>query len=84
VSRLLRYAGGIMITDNLNPHLKRALDHGVPEIDVLQGAIMTIMVEWQNKVFENKEWAEGYQDALSDIYTLCYDVIFYKQDMEKK
>ena len=41
------------------------------------------MYEWQDKKFENEQWAIGYLDAIEDIYNMCYDVIFYQSDVEK-
>jgi len=69
-----------MINEKINPHLARAIAGGVELHDVIQGEIMTRLVELQE---EGGEYSKGYNDALSDIYALCYDVIFYKQDLKK-
>ena len=71
---------------NLPAHLKKAIEANVPLIDVIHGELNNLMVQWQDKKFDinKQDWAEGYQDCLTDIYGLCYDVIFYQQDMERK
>ena len=71
---------------NLPVHLKKAIEADVSLIDVIQGEIKNLMVEWQDKKFDlnKQDWADGYQDCLTDLYTLCYDVIFYQRDMERK
>ena len=68
--------------DTLSPQMKKAIEHNVPLIDVMQGELKNIMYEWQHKKFENEQWAIGYLDAIEDIYNMCYDVIFYQSDME--
>jgi hypothetical protein len=68
------------LTREISASAKRAIDHNVPLHDVIQGEILNTMVEFQDKKFEDVAWSQGYQDALADIYRLCYDVIFYNQD----
>jgi hypothetical protein len=68
----------------LPKHLARALEAGVEPLDVVQGHIKNLMVEWQDKKTLPPNWSGGYQDCLTDLYLMCYDVIFYKQDLEKK
>jgi len=65
----------------LPEHLAKALEAGVDPIDVLQGHIKNLMVELQDVAGDN---AEGYNECLTDLYTMCYDVIFYKQDLDYK
>ena len=65
----------------LPKHLARALEAGVEPLDVVQGHIKNQMVELQD---ETGDWSEGYNECLTDLYLICYDVIFYKQDLEKK
>ena len=66
----------------LSYQIKRAIQYDIPLHDVFQGALMNTMVEMQDKVFPDKQWAEGYQDAIADMYSLCYDIVFYKKDVE--
>jgi hypothetical protein len=68
--------------DTLPAHIKKAIQYGIPLHDVIQGAIMDSMVELQDKEFKDKQYSKGYGDALSDIYSMCYDLIFYKMDVE--
>ena len=65
----------------LPEHLAKALEAGVDPIDVIQGHIKNLMVENQDDVRVGN-WFEGYQNALTDIYVTCYDIIFYKSDLE--
>ena len=56
-------------------HLIRALeDTSIPLVDILHGELKNMMYEMQNKDFDNKDWAEGYQDALVDLYCLTYNL----------
>ena len=65
----------------LPEHLAKSLEAGVDPIDVLQGHIKNLMVELQDVAGDN---AKGYNECLTDLYRMCYDVIFYKQDLEYK
>ena len=75
-----------MIKTELPENIQRAIQSGIPLHDVIHGELNNLMVQWQDKKFDinKQDWAEGYQDCLTDIYGLCYDVIFYQQDMERK
>ena len=71
---------------DLEPRIKKAIEANVPLIDVIHGELNNLMVQWQDKKFDLnlQDWADGYNDCLTDIYVLCYDVIFYQQDVERK
>ena len=56
--------------------LKAAMDIDIDLIDVMHGELKNLMLEWQEKDFEDKSYAEGYQDALVDLYTLTYQLSF--------
>ena len=73
------------MTSSLSNQAMRAIAYKVDLLDVLHGEIKVLMVEWQNKKFDSnlQDWADGYQDCLTDIYGLCYDVILYNQSLEK-
>jgi hypothetical protein len=66
----------------LDDYTKNAIKANIPLIDVMHGYLKNTMYEWESKDFEDKSYKEGYMDALADLYGLCYDVIFYKQDLE--
>jgi CTP:phosphocholine cytidylyltransferase-like protein len=81
----------------LPKHLAIALEAGVEPLDVVQGHIKNQMYEVEQKLSEytnqddeqydqtvDRLHFEGYQDCLTDLYLMCYDVIFYKQDLEKE
>ena len=63
----------------LPEHLAKALEAGVEPIDVIQGHIKNLMIEYQ---YIDTETGRVTMDTLTDLYTLCYDVIFYKSDLE--
>lgn len=71
---------------DLEPRIKKAIEANVSLIDVIHGELNNLMAQWQDKKFDLnlQDWADGYQDCLTDIYGLCYDVIFYQQDVERK
>ena len=63
----------------LPEHLAKALEAGVDPIDVIQWHIKNLMVEYQDI---DTETGRVTMDTLTDLYTLCYDIIFYKSDLE--
>lgn len=64
-------------SNDLPAHLlKAAMDIDIDLIDVMHGELKNLMFEWQEKDFEDKSYAEGYQDALVDLYTLTYQLSF--------
>lgn len=64
-------------SNDLPAHLlKAAMDTDIDLIDVMHGELKNLMFEWQEKDFEDKSYAEGYQDALVDLYTLTYQLSF--------
>ena len=81
---------------NLPDHIKKAIEANVPLIDVIQGHIKNKMWEIQceaedakndlpikeDEYYESDMYYEGYNNALTDLYTLCYNVVFYQQDLE--
>ena len=42
-----------------------------------------MMNEMQDKQFEDKQWAEGYQDCLTDLYCLTYNLSIDRQQIER-
>jgi len=81
----------------LPEHLAKALEAGVEPLDVIQGHIKNKMWEIQceaedakndlpikeDEYYESDMYYEGYNNALTDLYTLCYNVVFYQQDLER-
>jgi hypothetical protein len=62
---------------DLPAHLLKAVkDTDIDLIDIMHGELKNLMLEWQEKDFEDKSYAEGYQDALVDLYTLTYQLSF--------
>lgn len=68
----------------LPEHLERAMeDLSIPLIDILHGELKNMMNEMQDKEFEDKQWAEGYQDCLTDLYCLTYNLSIDRQQIER-
>jgi len=68
----------------LPEHLERAMeDLSIPLIDILHGELKNMMNEMQDKQFEDKQWAEGYQDCLTDLYCLTYNLSIDRQQIER-
>ena len=63
----------------LPEHLAKALEAGVDPIDVVQGHIKNLMIEYQ---YINTETGRVTMDTLTDLYNLCYYIIFYKEDIK--
>ena len=64
----------------LPEHLAKALEAGVEPFDVIQGHIKNQMYELQD---ETGDWSEGYNECLTDLYRMCYDITFYIQDLKE-
>ena len=68
----------------LPEHLESAMeDLSIPLIDILHGELKNMMNEMQDKEFEDKQWAEGYQDCLTDLYCLTYNLSIDRQQIER-
>ena len=50
----------------------------------MHGELKNLMVEWQDKEFEDKQWAEGYKDCLTDLYCLTYNLSIDRKHIEEK
>jgi hypothetical protein len=65
-------------------HLEKALeDISIPLIDIMHGELKNMMNEMQDKEFEDKQWAEGYKDCLTDLYCLTYNLSIDRQQVER-
>jgi hypothetical protein len=68
----------------LPEHLTKALeDISIPLIDIMHGELKNMMNEMQDKEFEDKQWAEGYKDCLTDLYCLTYNLSIDRQQIER-
>jgi hypothetical protein len=63
----------------LPQHLAMALEAGVEPFEVMHGHIKNQMVELQDVA---GDWSEGYNECLTDLYRMCYDITFYLQDLK--
>ena len=73
-----------MQISSLDPHLQKQVDLGSSGLDIMHGAIKSIMYEFQNKEFEDKSYQEGYMDCLTDLYSLTYDISFAIMDKQRE
>jgi hypothetical protein len=77
----------------LPPHLQRMVDLGMDGADIMHGELKVLMVEAEQQLTlaqeqedESEEamdsmertYAEGYLEALVDLYKLTYDIAFAK------
>jgi hypothetical protein len=77
--------------DAIQPHLQRMVDHGVSGIDIIHGELKNLMLlaerelEHAQAVEDETEEAmdsmertraEGYLDALVEVYKYTYDISF--------
>ena len=80
-------------TIGLPPHLQRMVDLGMDGADIMHGELKVLMVEAEQQLAlaqeqedESEEamdsmertYAEGYLEALVDLYKLTYDIAFAK------
>lgn len=68
---------------NLPDHIQRAVDNGIDPFEIMHGEILNLMIEFQDKEFEDNRWAAGYQDCLTDLRVLGYNILFAIDDKEK-
>lgn len=68
----------------LDQHLQKQVELGSSGIDIMHGALKSIMHDFQNKTFEDESYQEGYMDCLVDLYGLTYDISFAIMDNERK
>lgn len=70
-------------------HLEKALeDTSIPLIDLIHGHLKVVMLECENKLervthSDEKEWLIGYITALTDLYTLTYNLSIDRQRIEE-
>jgi hypothetical protein len=65
-------------------HLEKALeDLSIPLIDIMHGELKNRMNDMQYEEFEDKQWAEGYKDCLTDLYVLTYNLSIDRKQVER-
>ena len=82
-----------MDTTTLPPHLQRMVDLDMDGADIMHGELKVLMVEAEQQLTLAQEqeeesgeamdsmertYAEGYLEALVDLYKLTYDIAFAK------
>jgi hypothetical protein len=72
----------------MNDRLQLAVDMRVSGLDIIHGDLKNRMLEAETKLercdqADEREWLDGYMQALTDIYKLTYDLSFAIADKEK-
>jgi hypothetical protein len=72
----------------MDERLQLAVDMRVSGLDIIHGDLKNRMLEAENKLercshSDEREWLDGYMQALTDIYKLTYDLSFAIADKEK-
>ena len=72
----------------MDSRLQRLVDMGESGTDILHGELKNLMLEAENKLErcdqnDEREWLDGYMQALTDIYKLTYDLAFAISDRIK-
>jgi hypothetical protein len=72
------------------PHLEKGLeDISTPLIDLLHGHLKVLMLEGEEKLQrcdqnDEREWLDGYMQALTDMYCLTYNLSIDRKHIEEK
>jgi hypothetical protein len=74
--------------NTLDPRLQKLIDLGESGTDILHGELKNLMLEAETKLQrcdqdDEREWLDGYMQALTDIYKLTYDLAFAIADRTK-
>jgi hypothetical protein len=72
----------------MDSRLQRLVDIGESGTDILHGELKNRMLEAETKLErcdqdDEREWLDGYMEALTDIYKLTYDLSFAIGDRTK-
>jgi hypothetical protein len=72
----------------MDSRLQRLVDIGESGTDILHGELKNLMLEAETKLErcdqdDEREWLDGYMQALTDIYKLTYDLSFAIADRIK-
>jgi hypothetical protein len=71
-------------------HLEKGLeDISIPLIDLVHGHLKVTMLEGEEKLQrcdqdDEREWLDGYMQALTDIYCLTYNLSIDRKQIEEK
>ncbi len=69
--------------ERLPIHVKKAIAGGIEPFEILHGEILNTMIEFQDKKFKDVSWGEGYQEALTDMRVLGYNILFTVEEWKK-
>jgi hypothetical protein len=72
----------------MDERLQLAVDMRISGLDIIHGDLKNRMLEAETKLercdqADEREWLDGYMQALTDIYKLTYDLSFAIADKEK-
>jgi hypothetical protein len=79
------------INDEFPPHLQKLVDLGESGTDIMHGHLKNLMYECETKLIEigdsddiaDKFYHEGRMDALTEIYSMTYNLAFAISDRRK-
>ena len=71
------------------PHLEKGLeDISIPLIDLLHGHLKVVMLDCETKLErcegDEREWLDGYMEALTEVYCLTYNLSIDRKNIEEK
>lgn len=70
-------------------YLEKALENvEIPLIDLIHGHLKVVMVDCEEKLErcdqdDEREWLDGYMQALTEIYCLTYNLSIDRQQIEE-
>jgi hypothetical protein len=71
-------------------YLEKALENTeIPLIDLMHGHLKVVMVDCEEKLQrcdqdDEREWLEGYMEALTEMYCLTYNLSIDRKNIEEK
>lgn len=78
------------MTFEITPPIKNLIAEGIPFHDIIQGVVLTEIIEEQKflsevddddkEVSANYEYHRGYSDAMQKVYGFVYALVFEKED----
>ena len=70
-------------------YLEKALENvEIPLIDLIHGHLKVVMIDCEEKLErcdqdDEREWLDGYMEALTNIYCLTYNLSIDRQQIEE-
>ena len=73
----------------MDSRLQRLVDIGESGTDILHGELKNLMLEAETKLErcdqdDEREWLDGYMEALTEMYCLTYNLSIDRKQIEEK